>query len=273
MPRRFDRTICAPRTRDLGNIPYVDVMLAGDTHFGDPLADPRYRRFIDRWAHEVPDRYVILTGDLLNCAIKDSKSFSYSEGPVGDAMHEASLFLSSLGDRLLTQVSGNHDQRVMRSVGIDVVAECTPDGMPYDGMESFLTIKVGHNSHCSNRERKPISYDVYVTHGVGGGRTDGAKLNNVGRLREIVTADLYVQGHQHDTVIKPKVVYEWSHDKKAIIERQQLCVVTPGGIMRSDHGMQGYAVAKAYAPCSCEVPVVRFDGAVKGMVPRLVPVS
>jgi hypothetical protein len=262
------------RTVDLGEVDSADVMFAGDTHFGDSLADPRYQRFIESWVHAEPDRWLVLTGDLLNCAIVGSKSFDYSAGPVGDAMQQARVWLSSIGDRLIAQVHGNHDNRVARSVGIDVVRESTPDGMPYDGAEAFVTLNVGQDVHSSrNRSRRPVSYSLYVTHGVGGGRTDGAKLNNVTRLREIVVADMYVQGHQHDQLIKPKTVYEWSNDHRSIIERQQYCIVTPGGLMRTDHGLQGYACDLAYPPTSCELPVVTLDGRHRRMRARLVPVE
>ena len=100
-----------------------------------------------------------------------------------------------------------------------------------------------------------VNYTVYVTHGVGGGRSAGDKVNSLLRLSEIVVADIYIQGHQHDPVVKPKVVNEWNNKNNGIVERHQMFVVTGSCLSRG-----GYAVAKAYPPVSTKSPVLTLNG-------------
>jgi predicted phosphodiesterase len=260
------RVVAEASVIDLGNVDEVELMLAGDQHIGDKQRDPRYMELIDEWVHGADNRYLGLTGDLFNAAIVGSKSDVYEET---DTLEEATAFavnwLKRLGDRIVFSVSGNHDQRVTSAVGLDPVANASSlAGVRYDGLEAYVTLKVGHWAYQSRGKRMPVSYMVYATHGVGGGRTDGAKLNSLTRLRDIVVADIYAQGHQHDPVIKPKVVTRWDPSGARIIRQDQLCIVTPGGLVRG-----GYAVAKAYAPTSVAIPVITLSGRDKHMTPRL----
>lgn len=264
------RAVCATRTVELGNSPYVDLMLAGDLHIGEPHQDPHYMTFIRDWVNAKPDRYLLLDGDVFNAAIVGGKSDVYGETmTMNEAMSTATEWLRSVGSRLIINVCGNHDERIIRSVGIDPLQHASCEaGVVYDGLQSFTTIHVGQMGGYSKSVHRPVCYDIYCTHGVGGGRSVGAKANNLMRLREIVVADLYVMGHQHDTLIKPASIYEWNRRKDRIIEREQLCIVTPGGLMRG-----GYAVSKAYAPTSNDIPVVRLSGTDKRMTPRLLRVE
>lgn len=261
------RHVRSVRPIDLGDVDHVDIMCVGDQHIGEPNRDPLYMRFISDWANAESNRYVVLDGDIFNAAIVGGKSDVYGETmTVDEAMKVATRWLEGLGQKVIANVCGNHDERIIRSVGIDPVQHASSEaGVLYDGLEAFTTIHVGRASGEARSKGRPVCYDLYVTHGVGGGRSVGAKANNLLRLRDIVTADLYVMGHQHDTLVKPEVLYEWSNDHRAIIERQQLCIVTPGGMRRG-----GYAVAKAYAPTDMSIPIVRLDGHKKQMTPSLV---
>ena len=252
------KTVRNTRVVNAGNSQFIDVMMCGDTHIGDSFRDPRYMQFIQKWVNAEKNRYVILTGDLFNAAIMGSKSDIYEEEfTLNGAMAVATEWLSSFSNKVVANIDGNHDQRVDRSVGIDPVEHVSREaGCLYDGMEAYVSLSVGTSF-----------YDIYVTHGVGGGRTQGGKINNLMRLREIVVADCYVQGHQHDPVIKPGRIQRISQNHRHVEMVDQLFIVTPGGLKRG-----GYAVAKAYAPTGWGIPVVRFFGSKKCMEPRLIDI-
>ncbi len=253
---------------DVGNVEYVDVMMAGDTHIGDALRDPAYMRFISQWVNRNDNRYVILTGDLFNAAIVGGKSDVYGESEtLNEAMGLAEEWLAGFADKIIANVDGNHDQRVDRAVGIDPVEHvCKEAHCRYNGIEAYTALYVGRNKHYS--KRVPYIYDIYVTHGVGGGRTQGAKINNLIRLRDIAFMDCYVQGHQHDPQVKTMTAQRATKDHSHIENVQQLFIVTPGGLLRG-----GYAAAKAYAPPGWGIPVVRFYGDHKGMQPTVIDLS
>ena len=50
-----------------------------------------------------------------------------------------------------------------------------------------------------------LSRSKYATHGWGGGRTRGAKVNNLERLSHIVLCDIYCMAHVHAQVSFPSV--------------------------------------------------------------------
>lgn len=256
--KRDDRVVNRARVVDLGNkVRTVEIMCAGDLHIGDRHRDPHYMRNIRNWLDASKDRYLILVGDLFNAALKTSVSNVYEDVmTIDEAQQELTVWLSGIGDRLIASVSGNHDQRVQNAVGADVLRMAHElANVPYDGLEAFVTVKLGAYGYKSKSSKSPVCYQFYVTHGVGGGRLAGGKVNNLMRLKDIVVSDIYIQGHQHDPVCKPSVVWEWDSRKESIVQREQLLVVAPSSMARG-----GYAVAKAFSPVSAQIPIITLDG-------------
>lgn len=244
------------------DIEQLEVMCVGDFHIGDRNHSPKLLDEIVQWVNGGENRKILIGGDIFNAALTNSVSDVYSEEfTLDECMKLFGLFIDSVGaDNILACVDGNHDQRVWKSVGIDPVKYvCNTKGVRYCSGEAFITLKVGSWGERSDRNRM-IKYEIYMTHGVGGGRSVGGKVNNLMRLGEIVVADVYVQGHQHDPVIKPKVIYEWSSQGQAIVKRQQWFIVTGSCLERG-----GYSVAKAYAPVTLKSPVLTFSGKEKSI--------
>lgn len=240
----------------------IEVMAVGDFHIGDKYFAPKHLKSIAKWVKKKPNRFITIDGDIFNAALTNSISDVYSEEyTLEESMNLFSEFIDDITpEKILAVVVGNHDQRVWKSVGIDPVKYvCSTKGVRYGGSEAFITIKLG----CwdkTKEKKKMVMYNIYMTHGVGGGRSAGGKLNSVMRLAEIVTADVYIQGHQHDPVIKPKTIYSFTSQGNAVVERQQMFVVTGSCLERG-----GYAVAKAYPPVSTVSPVITFDGTKKNI--------
>lgn len=266
MPKnQTKRVVASPRHVYLGDVSQAEIMCGGDPHIGSPYANPFYQRAVKAWLEAEPNRYYILAGDLYEMALVGSKGDPYHTMPLDEAEKEAVQFLSSIKQYIICLIQGNHDERFLMSVGKDIVRDAADKaGVVYDGSEAYLTVQLGHWAHNSQSHNVPVTYCVYVTHGVGGGRTAGAKINNLLRLREIVRADIYVQGHQHDPVIKPMSTYEWTTSKREIVEVQQMFVVTSSALMR-----KGYAIDKAYAPTSMDIPILTLDGTRKRISARL----
>lgn len=237
----------------------MEVMCVGDFHIGDTNHAPKVLSDIVDWASGAANRFITIDGDIFNAALTSSISDVYSEEFTLDECVE--LFAKFIDDitpeKILVCIDGNHDQRVWKSVGIDPVKYvCQSKGVRYSSGEAYVTVKLGCWDKSKPVDKRPmINYTIYVTHGVGGGRSAGGKVNSLMRLSEIVVADIYIQGHQHDPVIKPKVINEWNSKCNGIIEREQMFVVTGSCLERG-----GYAVAKAYPPVCTKSPVLTLSG-------------
>lgn len=163
--KRDDRVVNKARVVNLGDeVRTVEIMCAGDLHIGDKNRDPRYMKSIRNWLDESKDRYLILVGDLFNAALKTSVSNVYEDVmTIDEAQQELTVWLSGIGDRLIASVSGNHDQRIQTSVGADVLRMAHELAhVPYDGLEAFITVKLGAYGYKSKTNKSPVCYQFYV---------------------------------------------------------------------------------------------------------------
>ena len=72
---------------------------------------------------------------------------------------------------------------------------CAQLGMPekYSPTTALLFIRFGKNGNRT--PHRPWLYTAYVTHGSGGGRKEGGKVNRLADLASIVDADIYIHAH------------------------------------------------------------------------------
>lgn len=241
----------------------IEIMTTADFHLGDSAHAPNVLAEIRDWVKKKKNRFITISGDIFNAALKTSVSDVYSEAKTLDeSMEMFGEFIESIGaEKILVCIDGNHDRRVWNAVGCDPVKlVCSRYGVRYAQGEAYMTVKVGKWKERSNGKNRMVSYRLYTTHGVGGGRSAGAKLNNCIRLREIVIADVYIQGHQHDPQFKPERIQEWSSQRNAIVDNYQWFIVS-GSCLERD----GYAVDKAYPPVVQQSPILTLSGKEKKM--------
>lgn len=246
-----------PFVLEFPSLTSAEVMCVGDFHLGDKNHSPKILNDIVKWVKEKNNRFITIDGDIFNAAIKNSVSDVYTEQhTLDECMKMFGDFIDAVGgEKILVCIDGNHDQRIWNQVGIDPVKYvCKSKGVRYQSGEAYVTLKLGSYSNRKDKNRM-ITYKLFVTHGVGGGRSAGSKLGALMRLAEIVVADVYIQGHQHDPVIKPRVINEWNSQGNAVVEHKQVFVVTGSCLSRG-----GYALAKAYPPVLTQSPVLVFSG-------------
>lgn len=261
--------VCETQQYDLGNFEHVEIMPIADLHIGDPSMDESLLYEVAEWLNKKPNRYTVIAGDVFNAGLKDSVSSVYNESmTLQEAIDEFKRWVKILGkDKIISVVRGNHDNRVVKSVGLDALAvACELAEIPYSGPEGYITLSVG--DWKSRKKRTPIKYLMFLTHGTGGGRTAGSKINGVMRHTGIVVADIYVQGHAHTPTITPGMVYTTDPRCERIIEKDQLFVITPSFIHRD-----GYAKDYAFAPVSRKFPVIKLSGERKSLEAELKDLS
>lgn len=241
--------------KDLGDLEYVYIIPISDMHVGDRHFDEKKFMSFRRWIEEEPNAFVVLVGDILNCATKNSVSDIYSEIKNPQAAKKYAFeLLKPIKNKIIGMTAGNHEKRVWKESGNDIaedlamLLEC-----PYDPEGLLLCIKLGQN-----KTKHRVAYTVYITHGCGAGRTIGAKANVLKRASEIVLADIYIIGHIHfmqsfcDYYFVPDVIH------KKVIKQKRLYVSSASFL---DWG--GYAEEKMLPPSKTGCPRVRLDGTKK----------
>src|SRR5690606_42121984 len=84
----------------------------GDVHIGAAEFDERFFLRKLEWIAAEPNRFAIINGDLLNMAVRYSKSDIYSEViRPQDAKRWALKALRPIADRILSATTGNHEER------------------------------------------------------------------------------------------------------------------------------------------------------------------
>lgn len=179
----------------------IKLYVLCDVHLGDPCADLKELERVCNFIKETPNCYCILLGDILNTAIANSKSDIYSETlNVHQAQQLALEYLMPIKDKIIAMTPGNHENRVWRSVGVDVslwLAEKLGIQDKYRNNLLVLDIKFGRDKSGS-----PYHLKVVGQHGgYGGGRKLGSAMSAVEDMDGIVAnGDIYVRAHTHSSV-------------------------------------------------------------------------
>lgn len=183
----------------------IKLLALSDLHIGDPLCNYKKIKEVLLEIKENDNTFVILNGDLMNNATKTSVSDTYNEEltPTEQILKLCEL-LDPIKDKILVIAMGNHEARTLKSDGVDIIRLVSKQLGIEDRYANgwwYLYLTLG----LSNKQR-PVLYTITGTHGYGGGRKNGGKINNLVEMSDKVIADVYVMGHTH-TPIMTKIVY------------------------------------------------------------------
>lgn len=166
---------------------YADVMFVGDVHLGSPQCDkPRFQRMIDYCLKN--SIYVFLMGDAIEVGTRDSVgSGVYEQEFNGQTQYEQMIdILKPLAEKklILGFHSGNHEDRVYKSTGVNVGKMFARElGVRFLGDACWSRFKVGKQS-----------YTIYSLHGRTGSRFDGTALLALERISTSFFCDLICMG-------------------------------------------------------------------------------
>ena len=221
----------------------IQIYVLSDMHIGDANADlPTLKKIIEH-IKNTSNMYVILLGDILNTALKTSKSDIYSETlNVMEAQKLALQLLLPIKDKIIAMTPGNHENRVWKEVGIDLslwLAEKLEVQDRYRNNNIALTIQFG-----SDVNGNPFRLNIFGQHGAyGGGRRLGAAMNALEDLDGIVgNADIYIRAHTHQPIQGSRNIFLFD-DKGNIHRRTKYYFNSPSVL---NYG--GYAAEKGYKP-------------------------
>lgn len=172
----------------------IDLFNLGDVHRGDQACDVNlYLKVIEEIRRNPFARWVS-TGDLCNVALAGSKTGAYFSANVGQEVEDLAKELEPIADKCLGIVSSNHHDRFSRAVGMSLDKLLGSFiGIPYLGHVGRVAVTCGR-----------ATYWIALHHGVGGGRTMGAKANTHDRLMDLAPCyDVYLVGHTHTYMVTP----------------------------------------------------------------------
>ena len=241
----------------LGNLAEVKLHAFSDWHIGDKackIAD--IRAMIAEVTNSAND-YVILNGDLMNNATKASVSDCYAEEltPMEQLATLRDL-LEPIKDKILMATCGNHEARTYKADGIDLMALLMRElGIEErycrEGGVLFLHLGAG----CDRHKNRPYTYSLYVTHGSGGGRKEGAKAVRLADMASIVDVDIYIHSHTHLPMIMKQSFFRTNLQGASVAQVDKLFVNTSSLL---DYG--GYGQTYEFKPNSTANPVIYLNG-------------
>ena len=242
---------------------FIEIHTFSDLHLGDRNCD--YKAILER-VREIeanPNSYVILNGDLINNATTQSISDTYSEvvSPM-DQLKQATALFTPIKDRILAITSGNHENRTYRTDGIDlteIMARELGIGDRYSPESVTLFLRLGQHS-----DARQFCYTIYITHGSGGGRREGGKINRLVDLASIIDVDIYIHSHTHLPAVLKQSFYR-TDSKRSVISLIDKMFINTNAWLK--YG--GYGEAHGYKPASIHSPIIYLSGKKKSFTAKL----
>ena len=243
----------------------IELHTFADEHIGDAHCD--MDRLLERieYIKNTPNAYCIMNGDILDNATKTSVGDVYAQ--VFDPMDQLSRAVKLFGpikDKILCVTHGNHENRTYRNEGVNLSSLIAAQlGLTdkYTPTAAVIFLRFGKNSHNNCRK---IRYTIYVLHGSGGGRKEGAKANRLADMASIIDTDIYIHSHTHLPLIMRQAFHRVDVINSSVQLVDKLFVNTAANL---NYG--GYGEAGEFKPSSKETPVIYLSGTKKKFSAKL----
>lgn len=239
------------------DITELELIPISDTHIGDPSVNEQKVAELIRYVDDHPNTYALLNGDLMNNAIKSSKSDTYTEylSPM-EQMVKLVNMIRPISHKILAVTQGNHERRTWKESGVDITRlMCRELGLEdkyAEGM-AYIFLRFGEtNGKNHNRQQR---YTILITHGSGGGKSVGSKANRLADLVSIADADIYIYGHTHQTIAFKEGFIRVDPCSDSVRDVDRL-FVNSGAYMQ----WGGYAEQNQYRPSVIVTPHIILSG-------------
>lgn len=227
--------------RDITLFPISDVHLGASEHMGKEWAE------FCRQIEETPNAHIVLGGDLINNATRNSVSNVFEETMRPREQKKViAEMLAPIRDRILCAVSGNHERRSGKDADDDPTYDimCKLD-LEHLYRENIAFVKLRIGKKDADGLRNP-TYMLTVTHGAGGGMLTGGAVNRNERFGYVIDGmDCLIVGHTHKPfVTQPSKIKIDPYNNKVDIK--------PFKVVSSSSWLNygGYAAQKMLLPSS-----------------------
>lgn len=250
------------------DIDILELHIFADEHIGDDHCDmERLQARIDYVAN-TPNAYCVMNGDILDYASRTSiGDIEAREFNIMGQLEKAVELFTPIKDKIIAITNGNHEARGYRKEGIDVskmIAMQLGLADVYTPTSAFVFLKFGTATMTHGRKSPKTLYTLYINHGSGGGRKEGAKAIRLADMASICDADIYIHSHTHLPMIMKQGFFRVDTRHCAVMNTTKLFVNSASNL---DYG--GYGASQEYKPNSKDTPVIYLRGSKKEAQARL----
>ena len=235
----------------------IELHTFADEHIGDEHSD--IKRVLQRieYIKNTPNAYCILNGDIIDNATKTSIGDTYSQvfSPM-EQLEKAIEIFAPIKDKILCITHGNHENRTYKKEGINIsrmIATQLGLSDKYTPTSAVIFLRFGQGSGAIHNRK--IAYTLYVLHGNGGGRKEGAKAIRLADMAGIIDTDIYIHSHTHLPMIMKQAYYRIDNKNSCVALVDKLFVNTASNLTYG-----GYGEANAFKPTSTDTPVIYLNG-------------
>jgi len=189
----------------------IRIVPLGDIHLGHALCD---EGLLTEWVQQIADDPLCYWGGMGDiCEFINRSDWRAEESQrakwlwgesdlVKAQVEKVRRIFEPITDKCLWLVRGNHEDSILKKYERDAHYEvCRALGVseqrPLDlGYRGFVRLRC-RRMKAGSGEQSTWTLVLYVHHGYGGGRLEGAKALKLGRLPKVYQADVYLYGHSH----------------------------------------------------------------------------
>lgn len=250
----------------------ITIIFISDVHLGSEYCFENEFRSLVKWICETPNVYVVLGGDLIENAGKNSPGDGvfHQESP-REQIRMLQNILEPLAEkgRILAIVNGNHEFRTKKDSGFDIMWNVASYLRILDRFReytAYIKIQLGNpvrKSGVRSESSDRPTYVICVTHGSGGGMTgSGVNMNEkYGRLLQNV--DLLLVGHRHQP-------YTVDSARISVDSRNNLVTVDEFKFVSGTGWLEygGYPVQRMLPPTAFRIQKIILSGKQKNIEVR-----
>lgn len=261
------KIIKADLPQDIG---ILELHTFADEHIGDACCDLERLEARIEYVANTPNAYCIMNGDILDYASRSSiGDIEAREFNIMGQLEKAVELFGPVKDKILAITNGNHENRGYRKEGVDIskmIAMQLDIADRYTPASAVLFLRFGKQAKNNGKSRghEPQLYVLYVNHGSGGGRKEGAKAIRLADMASIVDADIYIHSHTHLPMIMKQGFFRTARGSSSVINVTKLFVNTASNL---NYG--GYGEEAEYKPNSKDTPIIYLRGSKKEMWAKL----
>ena len=228
------------------------VVPISDCHIGTKNCDMEKLKGTVEWIKKTKNVYWYDNGDSIDSINFSDKRFDprdiEDEVDLHDlARSQADMYCSlmkPIAERCICKLSGNHEETLGRKYHFDVNNYiCGKLGVRNAGYNAYINLFFMRGVGSSTLK-------IFSSHGFGGGRSVGAKINNIVSIGNMFLADVYVMGHNHEKVVKDAEILDCTNSAKNphLLARKRLYILAGSFLKTFEQGQTSYGEIKVYPP-------------------------
>ena len=251
--------ICRKAIKYKSRSEVFNLIPLSDIHLGNAGCDiPRFKAMV-QWIKDTPNCYWIGLGDYLDSICISDKRFDplsidpeYRIKDLSNLVNQQLTYLLTIllpiKDKCICIYTGNHEEALRQHSYIDIGLELARKlDVPYMGYDGFIQLIFKREGDRDGKQPSS-SYDIYCTHGFGGSRRSGGKVNKMEDVAHNFDADLVIMAHEHKKIIAPPVLRLGLNSGGKLIQKKQLAVMSGSFLRGYVEGHSSYVERFGYPP-------------------------